>query len=105
MNTSCCLEVGWHLYGEDYHRGEFMVNMRQALAEENIAESAELPDHISHCLRLLPHLEDKDAQAFAQNYLSPAIKKVLAGLDQNNPYKNIIELLQNELERFGSENN
>ncbi|MBT3604764.1 MAG: hypothetical protein HN521_17020 [Candidatus Latescibacteria bacterium] len=98
LNSSCCLEVGWHLYGEDYKRGELLVNMRQTLAEEHLPESTELPDHLSHCLCLLPRLEDEDAEAFARRYLLPAIAKILKALEAENPYTCVIEMLQHLLE-------
>lgn len=99
LNSSCCLEVGWHLYGEDYQRGAFLVNMRQTLAEEHLEESHELPDHLSHCLRLLPRLEPEDAEAFAQSYLQPAITKILKAIDKENPYTPMVEVLQCVLTR------
>lgn len=102
LNPSCCLEVGWHLYGEDYKRGEFLVNMRQTLAEEHLPESTELPDHLSHCLRLLPRLEKEDAEAFARKYLLPAIIKILKTMEAENPYTCVIGMLQRLLEhRYG----
>ena len=38
LNPVCCLEVGWHLYGEDYNRGAFLVKMRQLLRSHGVAE-------------------------------------------------------------------
>lgn len=98
MNPSCCLEVGWHLYGEDYQRGVFLVNMRQSLAEEGLEETHELPDHLSHCLRLLPRLEPEDAEVFACKYLQPALMKILSAIEQDNPYSGVLDLLQQVLE-------
>jgi|APSaa5957512622_1039677.scaffolds.fasta_scaffold38225_2 nitrate reductase delta subunit len=98
LNPSCCLEVGWHLYGEDYPRGAFLVNMRQTLAEENLPESPELPDHLSHCLRLLPKLEAEDAEAFARKYILPAVGKILPAMEDENPYTCVLEMLQSLLE-------
>ncbi len=101
LNAACCLEIGWHLYGEDYRRGEFLVRMRQSLAEENLPETVELPDHLSHCLLFLTRLELQDAYEFTKSYLLPAIAKILTGFDkkQENPYRNIIEVLQTVLKR------
>jgi len=102
LNASCCLEIGWHLYGEQYQRGEFLVNMRQTLAEEKISESNELPDHLSHCLRLLPLLEKEDEAAFAQEYMLPAVVKIAKGMKQENPYTCVIAYLQDILsEKYG----
>jgi nitrate reductase delta subunit len=94
MNPPTCLEVGWHLYGEDYKRGEFLVKMRQALAQYNLAESVELPDHMSHCLKLLAYMEPEDAPVLAEGYLLPALKKILEGLKPENPFRGLLEGLE-----------
>ena len=97
MNPASCLEVGWHLYGEDYKRGEFLVQMRQALAQHDLTESMELPDHMSHCLQLLAKLTPEQAVVYAGDYLFPPIKKVLESLERDNPYRALIEVLQSLL--------
>ncbi len=101
MNPTCCLEIGWHLFGEDYRRGEFLVQMRQSLAEEKLPESGELPDHISHCLQLLTRLEIEDAREFTKSYLLPAMEKIRAGFKENekSPYRAVMDLLLSVLKR------
>ena len=98
MNPSCCLEIGWHLYGEDYQRGEFLVHMRQSLEEEQIKETVELPDHVSHCLKLLACLEPADAEVFSRKYMQPALLKIQTALEEENPYACIVDLVQHILE-------
>jgi nitrate reductase delta subunit len=94
MNPPSCLEVGWHLYGEDYKRGEFLVNMRQALAQYHLTESEELPDHMSHCLQLLARMEPEEAPLFVDKYLLPALEKILKGLKPENPFTGLLEVLE-----------
>ncbi len=104
MNPATCLEVGWHLYGEDYKRGEFLAKMRRALVQEKVAESVELPDHMSHCLKLLANLELHEARGFAQEYLLPSISKILEGLEQDNPFRYPIDALKSLLvNRLGAD--
>ncbi|NOX90090.1 MAG: hypothetical protein GXO77_13810 [Calditrichaeota bacterium] len=93
MNPSTCLEIGWHLYGEDYQRGEFLVNMRRSLRDYRIKESVELPDHLSHCLFLLSELEKEEASEFVNSYLIKPLRKISRELDEKNPYKNLTEIL------------
>jgi nitrate reductase molybdenum cofactor assembly chaperone len=76
LNPMCTLEIGWQLYGEDYQRGEFLVKMREQLREYDLRESGELPDHVSHALVLLVHLEPDEAAEFAGSYLLPALDKM-----------------------------
>jgi nitrate reductase molybdenum cofactor assembly chaperone len=76
LNPMCTLEIGWQLYGEDYQRGEFLVKMREQLREYDLRESGELPDHLTHALALLAHLEPDEAAEFAGSYLLPALDKM-----------------------------
>ncbi len=76
LNPMCTLEVGWQLYGEDYKRCEFLVKMREQLREYDLRESGELPDHLTHALALLAHLEPDEAAEFAGSYLLPALDKM-----------------------------
>ena len=52
LSPVCSLEMGWHLFGENYDRGLLLVKMRQLLRLHEIAESTELPDHLTNGLRL-----------------------------------------------------
>ncbi len=104
LNDKRPLEVGWHLYGEEYKRGQFLVKMRSLLREYEVEESTELPDHLSHCLQLLPKMEFEDAEAFAQNYLLPGLEQILEGFDSDNPYEQVIISLQQFLTHtYGSD--
>jgi nitrate reductase delta subunit len=94
INPVCTLEVGWHVYGEDYARGEFLVKMRQQLREYNLSESKELPDHITHVLALLCHLPKQEADDLAARYVLPALGKMRQGLsDAANPSQALIEAI------------
>lgn len=94
INPVCTLEVGWHVYGEDYARGEFLVKMRQLLREHDLTESTELPDHLTHVLALLARLDDGDADEMAARYVLPALKKMLDGMgDSDNPYKAVLDAI------------
>ena len=94
MNPSTCLDIGWHLYGEAYQRGAFLVELRQLLRENKIEESSELPDHFTHILAILDILKPEDQKQFIANFVNPAIKKILTGFgEEKNPYKYVIEYL------------
>lgn len=94
LNPACSLEVGWHLYGENYERGEFLVKMRQEMRRLGIEESAELPDHLTHALRVLDKLAPEEGAIFAAEYLYPALKKMRPGLEgKDNPYEKVLGAL------------
>ncbi len=93
MNPDTCLEIGWHLFGEDYKRGQFLVYMRQSLAARQIPESVELPDHLSHCLRFLAVLDRDEAKTYAQSYLVLPLQKMMSKMDKDNPYYVLLNVL------------
>ncbi len=92
LNPVCTLEIGWHLYGEDYQRGDFLVKMRQQLRAHDVPESRELPDHLTHALALLGSMEADEAAAFAGHFLIPALDKMRAGWKNNrNAFAALLE--------------
>jgi nitrate reductase delta subunit len=94
LNPVCTLEVGWHLFGEDYQRGEFLVKMRGQLRRRGVAETSELPDHLTHALALLARMEDDEAAEFAGRFLLPALDKMLTAWRENrNAYASLLESL------------
>lgn len=91
LNPMCALEVGWHLFGENYSRGEFLVWMRQELRRHGLPESTELPDHLGHVLPLLGRLESSKSCILAERYVLPALDKMLAGLaGKDNLYEKLL---------------
>lgn len=98
FTPNTCLDLGWHLHGENYERGVFMVQIREMLREFNIPESSELPDHLTHILSVLPLMENDDRVGFIQTRVIPAIEKILKGFgDTKTPYKNLIQFIQDVL--------
>ena len=96
MNPVRSLDVGWHLFGENYDRGTFLVKMRQQLRRFGIAESRELPDHITHALAVLGRMPAGEAEEFAVACVFPALEKMRAGFDDKkeaNPFKDVLDAL------------
>jgi nitrate reductase delta subunit len=81
------LELGWHAFGETYSRGSFLASMRARMRDAGVAECIELPDHITHILRLLPHLDPALAAALADGVLVQATDKAIKGFsDTAHPW-------------------
>ena len=98
INPLCALEVGWHLFGERYERGTFIVKMRQTLREYSLPESAELPDHLTHVLEALGEMNSDDAREFAHLFVLPALEKMLAAYDgKENVYANVLDGIRREV--------
>jgi nitrate reductase delta subunit len=104
LNPVCTLEVGWHIYGEQYRRGRFLVQARELLSQVGIDEQGELPDHLMSLLPAVARLEPDHAATFAGTYLVPAVNKMLAGLaDKANPYEQVLSATQQILQTFAAE--
>jgi nitrate reductase delta subunit len=73
INPTCALEVGWHLYGEEYMRGAFLVKMHQEQRRLNVPTGGELSDHLSHVLATLARMEPEAGDDFARRCVMPAV--------------------------------
>lgn len=99
LDPVCSLEVGWHLFGENYERGEFLVKMRGQLRRLGVAESTELPDHLTHALAALGRMEPEEAGDFATACLFPALDKMRKGIEgKSNPFENVLLAVTHVLE-------
>ncbi len=95
LNPVCALEIGWHLFGENYERGEFLVKLRQELRRFQIPESRELPDHVTHLLPLLGRLPAPEAAAFAREFLVPVLGKIQEALERAaSPFRYLAEAVR-----------
>jgi nitrate reductase molybdenum cofactor assembly chaperone len=85
------LEIGWHVFGENYSRGAFLVRMRNLLDELHLPEGTELPDHITHLLAVLGRCEPEYASKLVHASILPAVKKVADTLaSAGNPYADVL---------------
>lgn len=76
VNPACALEIGWHLFGEEYHRGALLVRLRDELRRHGIPEGTELPDHLLYVLPLLDRMDGDRADDFAACCVLPALEKM-----------------------------
>ncbi len=106
FSPSSAMELGWHLFGESYDRGLFLVWMRQKLREHGIPENADLPDHLSHAIQILARLETEAATGFSTLCILPAVTRIISGFkDGDNPYRVLLVALSSFLTtQFGAAN-
>lgn len=72
------LSVGYLMFGDDYRRGELLVNLSREQDAVGINRRNELPDHLPNVLRLLARWEDRELAAeFVVEILHPAIEKMI----------------------------
>jgi len=105
FDPSCALEIGWHLFGEDYNRGALLVRLRSELRQHGIEERGELPDHLSLVLPLLERMAPDAAAEFFACCVRPALSKLLEGLQKKgSPYQHALAAVLMLLQaKFGSE--
>lgn len=95
VQAVCFLDIGYILYGEDYKRGVFLVNIKR---EQELAGNdcgTELADHLPNILTLLPKLKDVDlAEELIYSLLIPTLKEMISKFRSNtNLHKELLELL------------
>jgi nitrate reductase delta subunit len=105
FDPRCALEIGWHLFGEDYNRGALLVRLRSELRRHGIEERGELPDHLTLLLPLLARMEPAAAGEFYACCLFPALNKLHEGLSRkDSPYRYALDAVLVVLARlFGQE--
>lgn len=95
------LDIGWVLFGDDYKRGAFLVNMQRE--HQNAANDcgSELPDHLPCILTLLPRMKDKElAEEFVCSVLIPAIDEIILRFrKRENHYRSLLEILLKVLKK------
>lgn len=93
VNAICFLDIGYVLFGEDYKRGSFLVGLIREHARAKNQCGAELPDHITNILSLLPKMKDEETlEELAALAVMPALKMMLGGFKEGgNIYRIVIQ--------------
>lgn len=72
------LDLGYVLFGDDYKRGELLVNLNREHKKVQNDCRNELSDHLCNVLRLLPKMQDKEIVAeLIEKMIAPALKKMI----------------------------
>lgn len=73
------LSVGYVMFGDDYKRGELLVNLSREHRLAGVDCGSELPDHLPNVLRLLARWENRElAREFVEEILHPAVQMMIA---------------------------
>lgn len=84
IQAICYLDLGFVIFGEDYKRGEFLVNMKSEQLNANNDCGDELPDNLANVLTLLPKMKDDSLRdEMAVRVIIPALKKMLAEFESS----------------------
>jgi nitrate reductase delta subunit len=96
LNPVCTLDIGYHLFGENYKRGVFLASLRETEAPFDLGQEHQLPDYLPVLLRLLTKLDDQELRASLMvECLLPALSKMHKALgDGENPYRHLVQTVQ-----------
>ncbi len=76
------LDIGYVLFGDDYKRGELLVNLNREHREVGNDCGIELADHLSNVLRLLPRMRDQAlVEELARRIVWAALKRMICGFE------------------------
>jgi nitrate reductase molybdenum cofactor assembly chaperone len=99
LSPVCALDIGYHLFGENYKRGVFLANLRETEAPFDLGQERQLPDYLPVLLRLLTKLDDEELRsALIVDCMIPALEKMLKTLSEgDNPYRHLIAAVNTKL--------
>ena len=90
LDPDCAPDLGWHLFGERYERGEWLVRLRGDLRRLGLEPSTELPDHITNVLRILA-LDEPPQRAGLARDVGPVLDSLHAALERrNSPFRHAL---------------
>lgn len=76
------LDLGYVLFGDDYKRGELLVNLSREHGEADVDCGTELPDHLPNVLRLLDAMQKTEIRAeLVKKIVGPALRKIIGEFD------------------------
>lgn len=100
LNPVASLEIGYHLFGENYKRGLFLANLRETEAQYALDEPRQLPDYLPVLLRLLARLADRELRDdLIAECMLPALAKMKRALaSKENAYAALIAAVEQRLQ-------
>jgi len=106
LSPVCALDIGYHLFGENYKRGVFLANLSETESPFDLGQEHQLPDYLPVLLRLLTKLDDDELRgALIRECMIPALGKMLKAFgESDNPYQHLIagvnEVLKSEVDVY-----
>jgi nitrate reductase delta subunit len=90
LEPACAPYVGHHLCGESPARGIFLARLAEVYAGSGFRTGGELPDHLAEVLRFLSQVEGRERDELLHDGALPAVDRMLAALDRENPYHDVL---------------
>lgn len=96
INPTCTLDIGFHVFGESFKRGSFLVGMNKMLRDNNIDAKGELSDHLPAVLELLSCMpDDEDYEYLIKLIIVPGLVKMKKSFGEiKSIYKEVIDAVE-----------
>ena len=101
LNPSTCLNLTYHILGDDEKRGKIMSHFQEIYHQEGYETmTGELPDYLPLILEFLSECPESVSTGLLWSYLSPA--ESLAGLlkDSGNPYSLLLDIVSDFVREY-----
>ena len=100
LNPICTLNLGYHVFGDTYPRGELIAGLARELRLRGLNPGQELPDYLPTLLRLLARIQSpEDARLLLSGALLPGLNKAAEALrDSHDAWSDMIRALPPVLE-------
>ncbi len=101
VQAVCSLDIGDVLFGDDYKRGLFLVNIKKEQSAAGNDCGKDLPDHLPNRLTLLPGIKDASlAGELVYSLMIPALHEMILKFGEtDNLYKGMLEILVTVMEK------
>jgi len=103
------LDIGYVLFGDDYKRGELLVNLNKEHKETDNDCGNELADNLSNLLKLLPKMKNDDLRIeLIHKILMPALNKIIIEFNsdsiklKNKVYKKQFKTIIDQSKEYGT---
>lgn len=91
LNPACAMEIGYHLFGENYKRGLFLAQLMEMESGLELGQQQQLPDYLPVLLRLVDRLAQSDVRGeLIAECLVPALQKMIEA-SAESPYRHLLE--------------
>ncbi len=101
LSPVCTLNIGYHLFGEQYERGAFMAGLVGELRKIGQPPPEDLPDYLPCVLRLAARIQDhEEAQLLISHAVLPSLVRMNGELGENkSPWAAVLRALPAVLEK------
>ncbi len=95
LNPVATLNLGFHVFGDTYQRGEFLAGLAGELRQRGLEAGLDLPDYLPTVLRLLGRIEPlEEAGLLLSVGVLPGLAKIGESLkDSQDPWSRLLRAL------------